>query len=852
MPLPLIGGTGASPTAASHPFELPEDASGHFDVSKLVVFGYSADAPSEDDPQVYSYLKPDMVLRSWFADRGDATISDNYNQDFRDVSQAMHVVFMAGVNASAIYPEQAPTMRDFDDWATRDAQDRAVTHPEYEQPQFLADRRTAPSGRGDIGAGQLQPPVMQRASLANPRFRARLLKQMETQIDLGADGIVLAESDALGYRGNKDQGYNGDEGYDRYFLSDFNRYLMDKYPGYSEADWEVQFQMHLNNTINPWFAWDDLRYNFNYQRYLKAAQWADDPRDRAGHPDRPLAAEWGDVAYPSAGPEGDDGGFLAKDLAYIQKLMILKIRKYARSTKHREIVVAAEGLLPDVDVNEYPLKRDNRDDGDKPVDYLPLTWNGSLKGSVSLLKAFKSLRARSRQVSGQALLVFYLGLGKDDYAKGYNGLSVEEKEDYWRLYVPEAYACGAFFAYHLRESLGQQPSSLQAGVIDSLCDDAGFYKRNRDLFSGAEDAGRGIRCDDANVACNVTEQAYWRRSVVHLINHNYVYKIAPVSDLAVTVASAVAPAVAYLRSPDMTGSTPVAFSFKAGQLTLQIPTLTYYDVVVLKWPVDGPRKRGEPLPVPTMPPTFADSLVPAPAPSAVAAPLPPELPGELPLSALPGLPLRPAGVGALRALGGPSARRLPSLQPSPAPTILPARLSDSPAPAAAAGTLRPTPLPTPSATACVSGVIQVKKRVWVSAPVGDTRALGIKGGLRLGRGRGDLKEYALPFSLTAPARVWAEADVQAGLVEGDADKAPEVFLDDNYLGPLLAQHWRSSRALQLEAGPHHLVLRSPDAADAGTLTLGRLRVVSDAVGRWSEVTETRPCGCGGPPCAPAP
>jgi len=848
-PLPVPTATAiAIAIAITHPLELTEAATGHFDVGKLVVFGYSADAPDEDDPQVYGELKPDMVLRSWFADRGDDTPLDGYNVDFRDLCQRGHIVFMAGLNATAIYPGQAANLHEFQDWATQDAQGKPVTHPEYEQPQYLAALRTAPPTRGDTGAGRLAPPVMQRASLAGPRFRARLMKLMEAQIDLGADGIVLAESDALGYRANADKGYNGDEGYDRYSLGDFNRFLMDKYPDYIEANWEIQFQMATDNTITPWLPWTDPTNNFNYQRYLQSRDWTADPRDRAGLADRPLAGEWGDVPYPAG--SAPSTGFLAKDLAFYQAQMILKIRKYARSAQHREIVVAAQGMLPDVDVNEFPLTLDNRDDGGKPADYLPLTWDGSLDGSRSLLPVFKSLRQRSRQASGKALLVLYLALNKEDYARPYAGLTEEEKEDYWRLYVPEAYACGAFLAFHLRESLGQQPSSAQAGVLGFMTGYAGFYKRNRDLFTGAEDGGRGVKCDDGSVACNVTEQDYWRRSLVHLINHNYdlSHGIRPQTRLTVTVASAIAPAVAYMKSPDFDGSTPVAFSFRDGQVTLTVPTLAYYDILVLKWPVAGPRSRDEvsPQATPTQPPSFPSAATatptqaptrtptrqpaaPLPAPAALAAP-------GLTLPVAPPIPALPAGALDL----APPAAATPMPTPISTPMATPA--------ATPLAGVASAPAVTTDAAPCVPGVMTVKRKVWTRPVIGDTRSLGLKDSLRLGRRAGDLPEYALPFTLTASARVWAEADIQAGLVPDDTNGAPKVFLDDTFLGFLLVTPWRSPAALMLSSGAHRLTVRISEAETVPTVTLSRVRVVSDDGGHWAKVTETQPCGCGGPPC----
>jgi hypothetical protein len=87
----------------------------------------------------------------------------------------------------------------------------------------------------------------------------------------------------------------------------------------------------------------------------------------------------------------------------------------------------------------------------------------------------------------------------------------------------------------------------------------------------------------------------------------------------------------------------------------------------------------------------------------------------------------------------------------------------------------------------------------------------------------------VPFKLAWPARVWAEAD---GLQSQrhDSDGAPEAFIDDQYLGPLLAEHgvdWRSPQAVQLSPGAHVLILRCAQVPDANDVRMEKLRVMSD-------------------------
>src|SRR5580692_11236879 len=91
-------------------------------------------------------------------------------------------------------------------------------------------------------------------------------------------------------------------------------------------------------------------------------------------------------------------------------------------------------------------------------------------------------------------------------------------------------------------------------------------------------------------------------------------------------------------------------------------------------------------------------------------------------------------------------------------------------------------------------------------------------------------EVRLGFRLKAEGPVWAEAAGLGGLRAEDRDAAPEVFLDDSYLGPLLAAaggSWRSPQALVLEPGRHVLLVRRADAEGGARAHWSRLRVLGD-------------------------
>jgi hypothetical protein len=124
---------------------------------------------------------------------------------------------------------------------------------------------------------------------------------------------------------------------------------------------------------------------------------------------------------------------------------------------------------------------------------------------------------------------------------------------------------------------------------------------------------------------------------------------------------------------------------------------------------------------------------------------------------------------------------------------------------------------------------------WAPA-LSNARVLAQAGPLSLGDGgqdalpadeaRGLRASIDLPFTLSQSAEVQAQAEGLRHLRD-DRDAAPEAFIDDEYLGPLLGVHgstWRSSRSLQLGPGPHHFILRNAAVADAEDFVLKRIFV----------------------------
>ncbi len=545
-------------------FDNSEDASGHFDMSEIIVYGFSHDGPDEDDPQVYEKLIPDMGMRLWHAGWGDSTPASRYNLEFLNKCRKKNIVFMGGLNGSSLYRSDADDEREFQDWSTLDAEGNPVVHTELDNSYNKN---------------------MRRASIANPKYREHLMKKIRMQIDLGADGIVIDEADADGYYGSSKYHFNGNEGFDDYFIADFNLYLMNKYPDYHKEDWINKFKMTGDNIIKSDVPYNDLKNNFNYRKYLQDHDWATDPRNRGwggkNCSANPLAKEWGN--FPASSRLVlDDPDFLNKAIRLYWKEIVLEIRKYAREKYNKEIIVTANGIFPYVDMNQFGLWNYNQDDNGKEADYMPVTGDGHLNGSKSLMKIFKSLYRRNRDVAGNVPMVLFLDW-PTKFIGDYYKLSIPEKEDFWQIYVPEAYACGLFYAFHLRTCYNVEPSATQSGVIDFMSQYAQFYKNNKEIYKNAVDADISAAVSAENVEYNIMKQISKKRFLVHLINHNYNKRIVPKSGFTVTVNTEIVPVSIQLVSPDLKEMQNVEFSCSNSQVVMNIKSIKYYNILLINW-----------------------------------------------------------------------------------------------------------------------------------------------------------------------------------------------------------------------------------------------------------------------------
>lgn len=518
------------------------------------VYAFSQSNVDQEDPQVYR-LKPDIVIRAigkW-STLGDEASDYNFDQIGR--YRRNGVVFIGGGTASVIFRQDFAGAGMFDALSTRDAGNVPVPH------DYIA-------------------PGARRGSLFNPAFRKYVVDYCKLQIDGGVDGLFLDEVIA-GFDGGEAHGWNGNEGFDDHALGDFNRYLMEKYPAFTAADWKTRFGMTDDNLIRRDLAADNLADNFNYRRYLQSRGW--DGRGAAKsplNPANPLADEWGTVVNNRM--YAGDGSFTATYLRRYWKEMVDDLRAHAEKTAKRDILITSNGLFPYVDFNSvgmYPYNRDGRAPDPRGADYVPVV-KGRLNGAKSLLGDFRYLKEMNERIAGRVPVVVFIDW-PTDMMTDYLALPLSQQQDYWRIFGAEAYAAGLFPAFHLKDTVGS-PTAAEQGMLDFFIEHTRFYRDHRRLFRNSARSPGAVNVPAKNIAASLMTPDGGALKVLHLINHNYKQKILPQPGFEVEVELNAAPRRVAMVSPDFAGERTPEHSFKDGKLTVNVDGIRYYNIIVME------------------------------------------------------------------------------------------------------------------------------------------------------------------------------------------------------------------------------------------------------------------------------
>lgn len=545
--------TSASDSPGSGNSSAPHGDSG-FDVKDFTVYAFSQSEVHQEDPQVYQ-LKPDVVIRAigkW-STMGDEATDYNFDQIARYHRNG--IAFVGGGTASVIFRQDFVNAEAFGDMSTRDADNHPVPH------DYIA-------------------PGARRGSLFNPGFRKYIVDYCKLQIDGGVDGVFLDEANA-GFSGGEAYNWNGNEGFDDYALADFNRYLLDKYPGFTAGDWKTRFGMTDDNLVRRDVPPDDLVRNFNYRTYLKAHGWNGKKRsDSPLIPHNPLASEWGVVTGNRM--YADDRSFTGTYLRRYWKEMVTELREYARATARRRVLITSNGLFPYVDFNSvgmYPYNPDEKTPDNRGADYMPMI-KGHLNGAKSLMNNFRYLKEMSNRIAGDVPVVVFI-----DWPTGmmadYLDLPLSEKKDYWRIFGAEAYASGVFPAFHLKDTVGS-PTAGEQGMMSFFVEHTRFYKVNRHLFRDRVQSDNEVDVSADNITANLMSQRDGRVKILHLVNHNYKRRILPQAEFNVTVSLESKPNSISMVSPDFAGEKTPSYRFEKGTLTVNVGEIRYYNIIAIE------------------------------------------------------------------------------------------------------------------------------------------------------------------------------------------------------------------------------------------------------------------------------
>jgi hypothetical protein len=540
----------------------------------FVVYAFSQCDVDGEDPQVYD-LEPDVTIRAIGKWSNNGSEIEDYN--FAQIARyhARNITFMGSGTASVIFPQDFPTVEVFDGMSTRDGQGNLVPHDEFGFP--------IPARRGN---------------LFNPAYREYLLSWAKIQIDGGVDGINFDEVNG-GFSGGQKYSFNGNEGFDDYTLADFNRYLLNKYPNFTTSDWQAKFGLQPNNTLSRSSSPEDLVHNFNYRLYLQSNNWSLNPLNSSN----PLASEWGKVTANRL--YATDTSFLATYIRRYWISLVTTLREYALSQHNRTLLISSNGLWPSVSFNSlgmYPWNPDEVTPDYRGADYVPLltttapdgTSTTHLNGAKSLQAQFRHLKSLHRQIVGSDAVPLAIFIDwPNDMMAGYQGLPVEEKKDYWRIFGAEAYANGVFPAFHLRDTVGGLTAS-EAGVLDFMKEYAAFFRGNRRVFTKNVpwEGGKGEVKLSANgegsrrLVGSVLVQEGGGQRTVHVVNHNYNWGVmASVDGVVVEMDEEMVggcPVRVEVLSPDFSLGETVVGELKCerGKVRVEIGRVMYYSVLV--------------------------------------------------------------------------------------------------------------------------------------------------------------------------------------------------------------------------------------------------------------------------------
>jgi hypothetical protein len=513
------------------------------------VFGFSQEANLDGpgDPQVFQML-PNVVPRAWAKWDTNGTHASDYNFGYPAQAEADGIVFIGGTTATVLFPDEFPSPAQFNSIVSCNAQGQPV--------------------------GRTGPQTYYRGSIASTAYRNYIIAIAELQIDGGANGVFFDEVGGT-YDGAT---YNNNEGFDDANVADFGGFLCAKYPNLTAVQWQSQFGVTVADNLNCSAAAAQAGRTFNYRGYLARNGWDTDPLTTAN----PLAAEWGTIDTGHPLPQNGTFTNTYLSLVYWQDIVVT-LRNYARQKYAKEIYITSNGVFPFVDFQSNGLYDGNTNGpGGTSQEYCPLTAAGNLDGTQSLMAAFLNIKQASAAVAGPNVLVSAFIDWPTGPMTNYLSLPASQQQDYWRMYLPEAYAVGIRLNMHLLDTIGD-PTATQQGLMPFFDQTTAFYQlpAHSALYENAQNLSGTVTVSVPHVSWNLTGLSDGR-TVAHLINHNYAAGFQTQSGVVVSFPVVSAPSTVTLVSPDASGDTSTPFTYANGQVQVTVPQLVAYVALVAK------------------------------------------------------------------------------------------------------------------------------------------------------------------------------------------------------------------------------------------------------------------------------
>lgn len=399
-------------------------------------------------------------------------------------------------------------------------------------------------GRGDYYHG----------TLSNPRYVDYCLKWAFQQIDAGVDHLFMDEVNAV---------HGPLEGYDDYAIKDFGAWLLSQYDDRTPTDdrWRSLFAMPRDDDT---VGFRDSLARFHYREYLKSHNLTKKPWTAENR----LLPMWAQFKSERDGRVWED--------------VCDRIRLYARG-KGRRVLIAANGLNRYVDHQIQNLWRD----------HLCLDRDERIDASRSLYRWAEGQVVQSRSLLGRdvPIVVFH------DWGFGmpWQTISVEARNLWLRVYAPELYAAGVYFAFPVHGPFGCD--SQKDGTLPTIQQMAGFFRRYAEYYRVDDrsflDASQ-VDVSNDKVTVSLVEKPKARRRLIHFVNHSFIDgRMKTLDGIDVGLPSIERPKRLTVVSPDREGEQAIRFEHEDGVVSFRLPPLEYYDLAVLEYETMTPAADGQ-------------------------------------------------------------------------------------------------------------------------------------------------------------------------------------------------------------------------------------------------------------------